>query len=157
MGSSPQYTPYGQPLAKRTSLTYQAQMGRKFVVAKDSCRMSAMTSCVMIAFVLVACHRGSHNESDQASQQAALNYANACARCHGSIGPSGTPEHRKSFARDLTDEAFQATRSDEQIRQTIMQGSGSMPAFGDEFSRSELDGLVKFVRGLRRKATPESN
>ena len=119
--------------------------------------MNAMASWVMIALVLVACHRGSRDESAQLSQQAALNYANACARCHGAIGSSGTPEHRKSFARDLTNEAFQATRTDEQIKQSIMQGSGSMPAFGDEFSRSELDGLVKFVRGLRRQTKPESN
>jgi len=48
--------------------------------------------------------------------------------------------------RNFCDAAFQASRSDEQLKQVIRQGKGAMPAFGNLFSEDELKGLVLEVR-----------
>ncbi len=53
-------------------------------------------------------------------------------------------------ARNLCDAAFQASVSDEQIKQTISKGQGMMPAFGDDYDQAQLTALVRHIRSLKR-------
>ena len=48
--------------------------------------------------------------------------------------------------RNFCDAAFQASRTDEQLKQVIRQGKGAMPAFGNLFSDEDLQGLVLKIR-----------
>lgn len=75
-----------------------------------------------------------------------------CVSCHGSDGRARTNKGKYSHARDLSDATWQDDVTDERIFNSIMNGRnvrGNMPAFGKKFSESEVNSLVKFVRGLR--------
>lgn len=48
--------------------------------------------------------------------------------------------------RNFCDAGFQASRTDEQLKQVIRQGKGAMPAFGNLFSDADLQGLVLKIR-----------
>ena len=50
--------------------------------------------------------------------------------------------------RNFCDAAFQASRTDEQLKQVIRRGKGAMPAFGNLFSDAELQGLVLEIRSF---------
>jgi len=72
-----------------------------------------------------------------------------CVTCHGDDGRGQTEQGRKLFVPDLTRKDWQSSRSDEQIRSAIREGSESgMPEFKDKLAKKELDALVRFVRHL---------
>jgi hypothetical protein len=49
---------------------------------------------------------------------------------------------------DMTQAAFQGQRSDAQLIETITQGRGMMPAFGQELTEAGAIALVQHIRGL---------
>jgi len=71
-----------------------------------------------------------------------------CARCHGADGQGGPAVGGANPPRNFRDAAFQASRSDEALKLVIQKGKGGMPAFGNLFSPSELDGLVLKLRSF---------
>jgi cbb3-type cytochrome c oxidase subunit III len=74
-----------------------------------------------------------------------------CATCHGKDGSAKTLKAKFNKARNLTDAAWQAEVSDERIYNSIANGRGKkMPAFAKKLSRAELEGLVVYVRGLKK-------
>ena len=70
-------------------------------------------------------------------------YNTTCSSCHGENGSGGTGPALNSLQ-------FLTKKSDEQIRNTIINGShrpnSTMPAFGDRFTAVELAALVDYVR-----------
>lgn len=86
----------------------------------------------------------------QAQARAAQTFTTICARCHGSDGKGGfAPDDGHSNGpRNFCDAAFQASRTDEQLKQVIRQGKGAMPAFGNLFSDADLQGLVLKIRSF---------
>jgi mono/diheme cytochrome c family protein len=79
-------------------------------------------------------------------------FAVACARCHG---PRGVPERAMVATlgvKDLSAPELHVRLSDEAIRRQILEGSKNhqMPAFAGALSDSQIDGLVRHVRTLRR-------
>jgi hypothetical protein len=50
--------------------------------------------------------------------------------------------------RDLTNPAFQAQMSNEQLRHSIRIGKGQMPAFGGLMADDEIGDVIAFVRTL---------
>jgi len=96
---------------------------------------------------LASCQRPK-GEGAQA-QAAAQTFTTICARCHGSDGKGGVPAAEGSNApRNFCDAAFQANRTDEQLKQVIRRGKGAMPAFGNLFSDADLQGLVLQIRSF---------
>lgn len=79
-------------------------------------------------------------------------FAKHCAVCHG---PQGTPNpaFAKKKVRDLQDPAWQDGITDEKIAEVIREGvpKTMMAAHKDKLTSAEIDALVQFIRGLRRK------
>lgn len=70
-------------------------------------------------------------------------YQTKCSACHGPRG-EGTPALN---ARDFTDSAWQASRTDKEIRQAIEKGRlPLMPQFSDSLDDETIQSLVKLVR-----------
>jgi mono/diheme cytochrome c family protein len=104
--------------------------------------------CLAIALggAVSACNR-SNASSDAANGEPT--FASICARCHGSDGKGGVPAAEGANApRNFCDAAFQAARTDEQLKAVIRKGKGGMPAFGNLFSDVELQGLVHKIRSF---------
>lgn len=70
-----------------------------------------------------------------------------CARCHGVNGTGGPALANGVSPRNFHDAAFQAQRTDADLRRVIVEGkNGNMPPFGAAFTPAQLDGLVARVR-----------
>jgi mono/diheme cytochrome c family protein len=98
----------------------------------------------------LACNRSDSGPEIQNGEQT---FASICARCHGSDGKGGVPAAEGANApRNFCDAAFQAARSDAQLKEVIRKGKGGMPAFGNLFSDAELQGLVHKIRSFNPAA-----
>lgn len=64
-----------------------------------------------------------------------------CASCHGDDGKLGV-----SGAKDLSISKL----TDAEITSIIYNGKNGMPAFGDSFTKEQLDALVPIVKSLRK-------
>ena len=87
---------------------------------------------------------------------AAANWTQHCASCHGKDGKGETKAGRKADVKNLTDATYQATFTDEQMFKQIKEGmkdkngKEKMKAFGGTLSDDEIKALVAFVRGLKK-------
>jgi mono/diheme cytochrome c family protein len=91
------------------------------------------------------------------AMQAQEMFANVCAMCHGpnGMGDGVAAANLNPKPRNYTDPAWQASVTDDQIRQTILQGGqavGKSPMMpGQPQLKDEpevLDNLVKIIRGF---------
>ena len=77
-------------------------------------------------------------------------YAEKCALCHGEDG-KGTPTGIDFGAKDFTDAAWQATRTEDDFVNSITNGnpdnSNYLP-FGDMLSEEEIKAMVPCVRAF---------
>jgi cytochrome c553 len=90
-------------------------------------------------------------------------FATACAMCHGTDGSGKGPAAAALTPqpRDYRDPAWQASVTDEQLKETIVKGgqavgkSPMMPGKPELASQPEvLDGLVAIIRGFAKPARP---
>ncbi len=80
-----------------------------------------------------------------------------CASCHGEDGKGKTKEGEKMKIGDMTSPAWQKDLTDDKIKQAILEGVNrekggvkqEMKSFKDKLSPEQVDGLVKYVRGLK--------
>jgi len=109
--------------------------------------MRSLLSAVLalaIGCSLSACH---HSTPDsEATQNGEQIFRTVCARCHGADGTGGIAAGSANAPRNFRDAAFQASRSDDDLRRAIQQGKGAMPAFGNLFSDGDLRALVRKIR-----------
>jgi mono/diheme cytochrome c family protein len=77
-------------------------------------------------------------------------YGKNCASCHGRDGRAKTFKGKKKHARNLSDAEWQSRVSDERIFNSIMNGRGKMPAYGNKVTEPEIDSLVAYVRSLKK-------
>lgn len=79
-------------------------------------------------------------------------YMDKCLACHGETG-APTPPFAKRGVKDLSNPEWQASMTDEQIRESIAKGAEDtlMRAFDKELDGDAIDALVGFVRSLKRK------
>jgi mono/diheme cytochrome c family protein len=82
-------------------------------------------------------------------------FAENCVLCHGEKG-TPPPMAKSLGVADLASAEWQASRTDEQIRKVISEGSEKpntlMRAFKNELSEEEIADLVKYVRTLGKTA-----
>jgi mono/diheme cytochrome c family protein len=79
-------------------------------------------------------------------------FDSTCAICHGRDGRGGVPAAEGQPApRNFCDAAFQASRSDEELKRAIRDGKGPMPPFAPLFDDSQLTLLVAYIRGFNPK------
>jgi mono/diheme cytochrome c family protein len=99
---------------------------------------------------------GAGGASDGAAKAQAL-FGQMCATCHGASGHGDGPMAKALTPkpRDYTDPAWQASVTDDQIRDIIIKGgaavgkSSTMPPWPDVAKEpGELDALVQIIRGF---------
>ena len=88
--------------------------------------------------------------SPQVVEKGRAAYTTNCARCHGGDGLGHTKLGEMLEAPDLTDAAFQKSRSDGRIKNSIKHGRGQMPAFDKKLSKDEIAAVIAYVRTLKR-------
>jgi mono/diheme cytochrome c family protein len=79
-------------------------------------------------------------------------FDSSCAICHGRDGRGGVPAAEGQPApRNFRDAAFQASRTDAELKRAIREGKGPMPPFAPLFDDSQLTLLVAYIRGFDPK------
>ena len=77
-----------------------------------------------------------------------------CAPCHSNDGTGnkklGILVGGDLSRLDLTKKTT-SQKSDRELKETILNGTGKMPAFKEKISKAEADELVKFLRALQKK------
>ncbi|HEX9638298.1 MAG TPA: cytochrome c [Acidobacteriota bacterium] len=105
--------------------------------------------CTLLTLSL-GCSAGQAKEYSEAErQQLQALYKKQCAPCHGEDGKGQTPAGKMLKARNHTDPEWQKSVTDEQLIESITNGTGNMPKWGDKLSAEQIRGLVEVVvRGL---------
>jgi mono/diheme cytochrome c family protein len=132
--------------AELTTLVYRdAEMvAREFSLAGWASRR---VGWLLLLGTAAACQRHA-GASDQATEAAEQTFRTLCGRCHGADGKGGVAPEGVNAPRNFCDSAFQAGRTDEQLKQAIVRGKGAMPGFGNLFSDADLQGLVRKIRSF---------
>ena len=99
---------------------------------------------LLAASALAACHHA--DAATESTQNAEQIFNTVCARCHGADGKGGIAAGDAAAPRNFCDSVFQASRSDDDLKEVIRKGKGGMPAFGNLFSDSDLAALVRKLR-----------
>jgi cytochrome c553 len=74
-------------------------------------------------------------------------YVRSCARCHEKSGTGKGARDVTPDIPDFTSHKWQEQRSDAQLSASILDGKGrDMPAFGDKFTREQVQGIVAYIR-----------
>ncbi len=119
-------------------------------------RFCAALAGVLILFALVILIPGSKTLAGPENPAVGLPdsktvYDAKCAKCHGKDGRGKTLKGRLSHARDLTPAQWQNDVTDERLFNSISNGRGkNMPSFKKQLSEAEIDGLVAYVRQLKK-------
>jgi mono/diheme cytochrome c family protein len=89
-----------------------------------------------------------------AEETAADTWKAKCKGCHGDDGKAKTKMGEKEKIPDITNADWQKKHSDDQIKEVITNGSkenAKMKGYKDKLTPEQIDGLVKFVRGMQAK------
>jgi mono/diheme cytochrome c family protein len=86
---------------------------------------------------------------------AAVNWSQHCASCHGKDGSGNTTMGKKSGAKDYRDAKVQAEFTDAKAAQVIKDGvtengKDKMKPFKDKLSDDDVKALVAYVRSLKK-------
>lgn len=130
--------------------------------------MRALASLAVAALLLGGCDRepvrpwsaADHDQPASAPSSAipqrragvddavALAWQKQCASCHGVEGRGDGPSGPENGAPDMTQPAWQASLTDEQMVESITKGKGKMPRF--DMPPVVANALVRYIR--QRKA-----
>lgn len=72
-----------------------------------------------------------------------------CAMCHGATGAGDTVMGKNMKIRDLGSADVQK-QSDAELEGIITKGKGKMPAYDGKLTKDQIDGLVKYIRTLKK-------
>ena len=81
---------------------------------------------------------------------AAANWGQHCASCHGKDGGGATTMGKKLAVKDYRDAKVQGEFTDAQATQLIKDGKGKMKGFKGKLSDDEVKALVAYVRSLKK-------
>jgi cytochrome c6 len=76
-------------------------------------------------------------------------YKSKCAMCHGADGAGQTAMGKNLKLRDLRSAEVQKL-TDGELTKVISDGKGKMPAYKAKLGAGDIDGLVGFIRGLKK-------
>lgn len=76
-------------------------------------------------------------------------FAAQCASCHGNEGRGDGPMAAMFRPADLSAEALQSARTDDELASAITRGKGRMPAFGAQLRPEAVPLLVALIRSWR--------
>ncbi len=118
-------------------------------------RRLLLLACLWAAFMLLACQKKqalspqSSAQPSNAEIEGEWLYDNNCAECHENPQPDlhkQPPSLHRLFRRGSLPSGAPATAA--QIRTTIIEGRGTMPAFDQRFRAEDVDHLVMYLRKL---------
>lgn len=117
------------------------------------CMLVVITGSILPIFgFLSTAHLASQQASkDQDKIDASKLFNHNCAKCHGKDGRAKTFRGKLVGARNLTDAKWQASVTDEQIKEAIKKGPEEMPSFEKKLSPAEIDSLVGYVRHFKQE------
>jgi mono/diheme cytochrome c family protein len=86
---------------------------------------------------------------------AAANWSQHCASCHGKDGSGNTTMGKKLSVKDYSSAKVQAEFTDAKAAQVIKEGvseggKAKMKSFKDKLSDDEIKALVAYVRSLKK-------
>jgi mono/diheme cytochrome c family protein len=115
-------------------------------------RILCILQCMML-YVLATVHPAVTATGDAQAGKAI--YERSCVGCHGSTGQGGRMAAMSAVPpRNLADQAYMGTRSDQQLFDVISKGgaatglSAAMTAFGSQLSEQQIWDTVTYVRTL---------
>jgi cytochrome c6 len=76
-------------------------------------------------------------------------YKAKCASCHGADGKGDTPAGKNMKVKDLASDDVQK-QSDADLAGVIEKGKKPMPGYEGKLTKDQIDGLVKWVRTLKK-------
>jgi cytochrome c6 len=103
--------------------------------------LSIMLVCVLAAVL---------SPSVFAAEDGPAIYKAKCALCHAADGGGDTPMGRKLGLQALGSDDVQKM-SDDDIRQTIVQGKGKMPGFENKLTSDQVQAVIAHVRSFGKK------
>ena len=83
------------------------------------------------------------------AETAAETYKTTCAMCHGPDGKGETALGKNLHAKDLTSDEVQK-KSDAELSTIIVKGKENMPGFEGRLTQAQINGLVKYIRSLKK-------
>lgn len=104
------------------------------------------TRTLLIAVVSLASASVAVAQSPDAKQQ----FQQKCSLCHGADGRSQTTMGKNLGSPDLTSDVVKKA-PDAQIKTTIENGKGKMPAYGKVLGQQGVTEMIKYVRALSAK------
>jgi mono/diheme cytochrome c family protein len=115
--------------------------------------MRFMFAMVMVAFVVAP-----GLAYAEANPQIDRLWRAKCASCHGADGKAATEQGKKMAIGDLSAAATQAKLTDAQVKAAISDGvvrdqggvHQEMEAYKAKLKPEQIDGLVTYVRGLKK-------
>ena len=111
-----------------------------------------LLACSSAVLALVACGPKEHrsNQLSKAEIQGEWLYESHCAECHENPHPELRKQppnlHRLFLAKSLPSGA---PGTEEQVRKTIIDGRGTMPAFDQRLREQDVRNLVQYLSKLK--------
>lgn len=110
--------------------------------------MKTTTKIIALSLALVGAASISH------AADAASNWSDNCAKCHGADGKGETKIGKKLHVKDYTDAKVQADLKDEEMVKAISEGvkeggKEKMKSFKGDLSPAEINDLVGYVRKFK--------
>lgn len=92
--------------------------------------------------------------SSAVAAEAAVNFDNHCAKCHGADGKGQTKVGKKLNVRDMTTDEYKKSLDDAKAVAALKDGIKKdgkeiKKSYAGEFSDAELKALVAYVRALK--------
>ena len=87
--------------------------------------------------------------STWAFADAAADYKAKCASCHGAEGKGDTAVGKSMKVQDLGSADVQK-QSDADLATIIEKGKKPMPGYEGKLTKDQIDGLVKYIRSLKK-------
>jgi mono/diheme cytochrome c family protein len=72
-----------------------------------------------------------------------------CAACHGASGAGDTVMGKNMKIPDFASAAVQM-KSDAELAEIITRGKGKMPSYHGKLTKEQIDGIVKWIRTLKK-------
>ena len=114
---------------------------------------SVSLTAVVVAAALAGC--GPEDDSPRGI------YRDQCARCHGLDGAGNPRAVDTKPGLNLKESELVASLDREAIRRHIVEGKGTMPAYGEKLTPEEIDAMVELSiqlgLGSSAPAAPEGN
>jgi mono/diheme cytochrome c family protein len=126
--------------------------GQSIEGANVNARILCILQCMML-YVLATVHPAATATGDAQAGKAI--YERSCVGCHGPTGQGGRMAAMLAVPpRNLADQAYMGTRSDQQLFDVISKGgaaaglSTAMTAFGSQLSEQQIWDTVAYIRTL---------